>query len=234
MLTNQSEKNEMTPKKSASAKTEKAKHKKPKTVARKRLTQAERSNISEKRIFDAAVKLICEHGSHNTTLKDIGEQAGYSRALPSHRFGSKEDFLRHLITNFNNHWAHVLRESVKDLDGIAAIEKSLATVQKFLLSEPHYMRAMYILWYESIASFEQIRAQLSIQHERYRQDVVKWASRGMAEGTIRSDISPRAISVQFCSFIFGTIYQWLVNPSAIDIRDSFETFQVNLLVMIRA
>lgn len=224
----------MTNKKSAQTSSEKTKKKKTATVARKRLTQAERSNISEKRIFDAAVKLICEQGTHNTTLKDIGEHAGYSRALPSHRFGTKEAFLRQLITNFNNHWAHILRDAVGDLEGVAAIEKSLATVQKFLSNEPHYMRAMYILWYESIASFEHIRVQLSILHERYRQDIVKWTSQGMADGSIRSDISPRAIAVQFCSFVFGTIYQWLVNPSAINIRDDFKTFQTSFLNMIRA
>ena len=49
--------------------------------------QAERSALSDKLMFDAAVQLINERGTAKTTLKDIGEVAGYSRGLASYRFG---------------------------------------------------------------------------------------------------------------------------------------------------
>ena len=37
-----------------------------------RMTQAERSALSDKRMFDAAVELINERGTQKTTLKEIG------------------------------------------------------------------------------------------------------------------------------------------------------------------
>ena len=50
--------------------------------------QAERSAQSDKKMFEAAIELINERGTAKTTLKDIGEHAGYSRGLASYRFGS--------------------------------------------------------------------------------------------------------------------------------------------------
>jgi AcrR family transcriptional regulator len=53
-----------------------------------RMTQAERTALSDQRMFDAAIKLISQHGTQGTTLKAIGELAGYSRGLANSRFGS--------------------------------------------------------------------------------------------------------------------------------------------------
>lgn len=69
-----------------------------------RLTQAERTAISDGRMLDAAMALILERGTHNTTLREIGELAGYSRGLASNRFGSKDELFAELIQVFNERW----------------------------------------------------------------------------------------------------------------------------------
>ena len=46
---------------------------KPRAVRR---TQAERTALSDARMFDAARQLIVEQGTHATTLKEVGERAG--------------------------------------------------------------------------------------------------------------------------------------------------------------
>ncbi|HCC44919.1 MAG TPA: TetR family transcriptional regulator, partial [Gammaproteobacteria bacterium] len=47
----------------------------------KRLTQAERTEISDNRMLEAAVSLIVDYGPSATSLKEIGLRAGYSRGL---------------------------------------------------------------------------------------------------------------------------------------------------------
>ncbi len=59
----------------------------------RRLTQAERTEISDNRMLDAAVALIVELGPASTSLKEIGLMAGYSRGLAGQRFGSKDKLL---------------------------------------------------------------------------------------------------------------------------------------------
>ena len=58
-----------------------------------RRTQAERTARSDAQMLDTAIKLICEYGTERTTLKAVGETAGYSRGLAGSRFGSKEGLM---------------------------------------------------------------------------------------------------------------------------------------------
>ena len=62
-----------------------------------RLTQADRSALSERRTLEAAVQLMGERGYEKTTLAAIGEAAGYSRGLATHHFGSKADLFARVI-----------------------------------------------------------------------------------------------------------------------------------------
>jgi AcrR family transcriptional regulator len=205
---------------------------KPKAGPRKRMTQAERTALSDQRMYDAAMKLIGEHGTHNTTLKEVGERAGYSRGLASYRFGSKEALFGNLVTFFNHKWVEELDRFVGGRTGLAAFIAALDAVEDFLLEQPEYMKAMYILWYESISSHSDVRERLAEQHEAYRSDVVRWVREGIAEGFIRPYINPERLAVQFCSFIFGTIYQWLVKPEAIDVKTAFSEYKQGVLSLI--
>ena len=45
----------------------------------------ERSELSTRRLLDAAGELIVEGGYEAMTLAAVGERAGYSRGLPAHR-----------------------------------------------------------------------------------------------------------------------------------------------------
>ena len=86
---------------------------------RPRLTQSERPGLSDARMLEAAMQLIVERGTHNTTLKDVGERAGYSRGLASNRFGSKEGLFNHMVRDFNEKWAVELRRFVGSNTGLA-------------------------------------------------------------------------------------------------------------------
>ena len=143
---------------------------KPRAVRR---TQAERTALSDARMFDAAMQLIVEQGTHATTLKEVGERAGYSRGLASSRFGSK----------------------------------------------------MYILWFESISSHNEVRDHLAAYHEIYRSDVAHWVEEGIAGGEIDASVDAECYAFGFCSFIFGTIYQWLVAPDNVDLPKQFEAYR---------
>ncbi|HEX4740228.1 MAG TPA: TetR/AcrR family transcriptional regulator [Caulobacteraceae bacterium] len=62
-------------------------------AAVKRRSQAERREEAETRLIQAATKLVAERGYGGFTLAEVSDAAGYSRGLPGHYFGSKEDLL---------------------------------------------------------------------------------------------------------------------------------------------
>lgn len=60
---------------------------------RKRRTQIERRDESERKMLEAGARLMAERGLEKLNLADVGVEAGYSRGLPAHHFGAKENFL---------------------------------------------------------------------------------------------------------------------------------------------
>lgn len=59
----------------------------------KRRTQAERRDEAESRMIRATIKLMAERGYNGFSLADVAEAAGYSRGLPGHYFGPKDQML---------------------------------------------------------------------------------------------------------------------------------------------
>jgi len=190
-----------------------------------RRTQAERTALSEARMFEAAMQLIVEQGTHATTLKAVGERAGYSRGLASSRFGSKDALFGQLVLHFNTSWTQELANKVGTRGGAQACLSALHAVEDFLSTHSTYMQAMYILWFESISTRNDVRDHLTAYHQIYRDDVAHWVEEGISSGEIDADVDPQCYAFGFCSFIFGTIYQWLVAPNNVDLPKQFEAFR---------
>jgi len=202
-------------------------------TAPKRMTQAERTALSDARMLEAAKELIAEHGTHNTTLREVGERAGYSRGLASNRFGSKEGLFSQLVLDFNRRWAEELRNTVGDSTGLPAFSAALDAVEFFLLNRSDEMKALYILWFESMSSHDEVRQRLARNHTAYRRDAERWVREGIADGTIRDTIDPQCFAVEFASLIFGLIYQWLVDPESIDVHAVFQHYRRSALETIK-
>lgn len=203
-------------------------------TVRQRKTQAERTALSDARMLEAATALILEYGTHNTTLREVGERAGYSRGLASNRFGSKEGLFSQLVRDFNRRWAQELRSTVGDSTGLPAFSAALDAVEYFLLNRSAEMKALYILWFESISSHEEVRKRLARNHTAYRRDAERWVREGIADGTIRDTIDPQCFAIEFASLIFGLIYQWLVEPAKVDVHAVFQHYRRNAIETLAA
>ena len=83
----------------------------------RRLTQAERTEISDNRMLEAAVRLIVEHGPAATSLKEIGMLAGYSRGLAGQRFGSKDRLFAFVLRRVGETWLGHLKQATENLTG---------------------------------------------------------------------------------------------------------------------
>ena len=195
-------------------------------------TQAERTALSDQRMFEVAIELVNERGTAKTTLKDNGEGAGYSRGLASYRFGSKDGLWMELFARFDDIWKAHLSQYLTGKTGLAALEAAIQAQRDIFTRESGYLRAMYILWYESLGRESDIRASLASHHVIYRRDVQQWIEQGQAVGEIRSDVDSAHFATGYCSTMFGTIYQWVVAPDAIDLEAFFEHFAATVTVAI--
>jgi AcrR family transcriptional regulator len=203
-----------------------------KNTAGTRRTQAERTALSDQRMLEVAIKLINERGTQKTTLKEIGELAGYSRGLANYRFGSKDGLMRELFTQFDERWKNHIDSYIEQKSGIAAVLAAADALRDFLNVESQYMRAMYTLWYESLGKESEIRNSLAGHHEVYRKDATRWIEAGIASGEIDPKINATQFAVQYCAFIFGLVYQWLVNAKALDLDAIFDDYEANITKLL--
>lgn len=195
-------------------------------------TQAQRTALSDQRMFEVAIELVNERGTAKTTLKDIGERAGYSRGLASYRFGSKDGLWMELFARFDDIWKAHLSQHLSGKVGLSALQAAIQAQQDIFTRESGYLRAMYILWYESLGRESDIRASLARHHVIYRRDVAQWIEQGQAQGEIRADVNAEHFATGYCSTMFGTIYQWVVAPDAIDLEQFFEHFAATVTAAI--
>ncbi len=201
-------------------------------AVRRRMSQAERTALSEGRMFDAAVALINAHGTHNTTLKAIGEKAGYSRGLASSRFGSKDGLFNELVREFYERWREESRQYIGAATGIGAFQLAIDALVHFTTENTSSIRAMFILYYETIGSSDLVRRQLADQHAGYRREAEKWIRQGIKDGTVRPDVDPEWFAIHYISFFFGIVYQWLVQPDAVDFKNALYMFRESSLLLI--
>jgi AcrR family transcriptional regulator len=178
------------------------------------MTQGERAALSDARMADAAVALICERGADGTTLKDVGLRAGYSRGLASSRFGSKAGLWSFLVRSIGEEWLAELGEAVAGTCGLETIHAAVDAHCRFLLDSSERIRAFYILWFDSVGPDEALRVVMTSAHQRRQRDVEGWITSGVAAGVIRPDVDVHSIAEQFCAAIIGIVYTWLVSPPA--------------------
>lgn len=193
-------------------------------------TQAQRTAQSDARMLDAAVALICARGTAGTHLKDVGEEAGYSRGLASYRFGNKAGLFTQVIHSVGDDWLRELGAAVREQHGLEAILAATDAHYHFVLEGADRIRAFYFLWFDSIGPDPALKQLIASVHERRRRDVEAWITAGIALGNVRGDADARSVAEQFCAAIIGIVYQWLVTPdAAVHIRDLHEGLKQQMI-----
>ena len=177
-----------------------------------RRTQAERTALSDARMLEAAVALICEQGAAGMTLKEVGERAGYSRGLASYRFGNKTGLFAFIIRAIGESWLEELERTTQGKVGVDAIAAATDAHYRFIVEGAERIRAFYMLWFDSIGPDAELKQVVAKIHERRRRDVAEWIENGIAHGNIAGDVDVNAAAEQFGAAIIGIVYQWLVTP----------------------
>jgi AcrR family transcriptional regulator len=192
------------------------------------LTQAERTAISDKAMFDAAVQLILERGTEKTTLKAIGERAGYSRGLATYRYGSKAGLFDEVCKTISRRWLDYLEEDVGKKIGIDAMCAALDSFFQFVSDFPQEARVLQILYCGAAGPKSEYRQTSVSIHQRQQDDVAEWVRAGQRAGSVRKDADPKSVAAQYIAYISGMTYLWLINPNAINVGKANDDMIANI------
>ncbi|OLO26070.1 hypothetical protein PZ61_0235985 [Streptomyces sp. MNU77] len=181
------------------------------------VTKQARSEVSTRRLLDAAQELIGEVGYDRATMALIAERAGYSHGLITRRFGSKENMLYALVERMTLVWGdsegHVEAAGQTGRDGIlAAIDHVLDGHRR----SPDSMRGLYVLMFEALNSVSVLRDRLLELHRHFRDSLAAAVRRGIEEGAIDASVQPERVARMLVSGLRGAAYQWLLDPDGVD------------------
>lgn len=198
-------------------------------IEKRRRTQAERTEQSDKLIMRAAVKLIARQGYFRTTLSQIGAEAGYSGGLVSYRFGSKEGLLRALIERITNRfWDDQMHPAIAGRPGLDALCTWTEVYLGELAARESRLRALYVLMGEALGPVPEIRKVFAELNESMRSLVEDCIRRGVEERTIRTDADPATDAAAAVALVRGVAMQWLIDPGCFDLKTVREQVKATL------
>jgi len=195
-------------------------------------TQAKRTALAAASMIDAAISLLNSQGIEGTTLKAIGESAGYSRGLATHHFGSKAGLFRQLLRQLHAEFIEDLHQRVGNLTGIAALEVANETHRDWVLRQPDRLRAMYILWFGSLDPGSEFKPNVARFMERQRETMAGWIRGGQQAGEVPTKLDADRMALQFYASLIGINHQWLVDPE-LDLQQAYRDMKTNMLHLLQ-
>ncbi len=196
-----------------------------------RRRQADRVALSDRRLMDAAIELIVKVGINGTTLQAVGELAGYSRGLATHRFGSKAGLFGKVLQEASVDWLDRVQVAVGERVGVDALMAATDAAEVFIRERPEEVRAMYLLWFLSIDPSADYKSNIAIVHKAQRRDVAQWVKAGQTAGTVDPDLDPMRVAEQYAASMAGIIYQWLAN-SKMPLSSMFRQLKADLKIRL--
>jgi AcrR family transcriptional regulator len=182
-----------------------------------RRTHAERREIAERRMLDAAVRIVAERGLEYLTLAECGEAAGYSRGLAAHYFGSKDALITAIATQIVEDYARRLRGNSNGRRGLDG----------FLYSVGFYIdsgreRLLQLRAFHSVLASSLTQSDLSSSIAKLNRQSVEAFAHGMRtcikQGAMRADINPIEQATILLCTLRGLMSQWLIDPKGVDLE----------------
>lgn len=170
-------------------------------------------------MIDAAITVMGRKGYSGTTLAEIGEEAGYSRGLAHHYFGSKLELMRAVVAEMNARFRRgILRPPPAGQQGLDAL---LGFVKDYLdhvaRGGPDRSRTVFILLFESLAVAPELRPMVADMSATTRSHISVRIAQGIADGTIRPEHDPDTQAVLIAGMLRGATHEWLLDPTCVDL-----------------
>ena len=150
-------------------------------------------------ILDAAGRVFVAQGVADTPLSEVAKEAGVTKSLIHHHFGSKEELWTEVKrTNFKRYFEPILQTIRSDKPSLDALREVIIHMFTFLRDNPDVARMMGWIALEQDATNEELEDAVCNEGLRRIGD-------GQAKGTLRSDVHPASI---MSVFIILTSHWW--------------------------
>jgi AcrR family transcriptional regulator len=186
-------------------------------VVGERRTQAERTAESRRRLVDAAIRMLAERGYAGTTLVEIGREAGLSRGLVTHHFGTKEACMEAVMATIRERIGARTRKAIDGIRGLAALEGIVDVYFEQLRSQDAGARAMYTVLTEAITGAQTLRQATAENNAVFRELIAGCVVEAIEDDEVSDQVVPEVSAILIEGIVRGVATQWLVGPDQIDL-----------------
>jgi AcrR family transcriptional regulator len=176
-----------------------------------RRTQAERRAETERRVLDAAAEIVAEDGVGALTLAAVGTEAGYSRGIVTHHFGSRRALMEALARSIQGLVASAPPEPTGIERVLVQIDLYLQTLQR----KPRDTRVFSTLWAAAIAGDPDLRPVFAERDAEFRAAFARPLRAAIDDGTVRVT-DPDVTALWIVGQLRGVGLQLVLAPDAVD------------------
>ena len=183
-----------------------------------RKSQLSRRAESDRRLIAAALKLIAKQGVAGTSLAEIGLAAGYSRGLPSERFGSKAHFLEKLVDQMDQWFEAKLVTDLAGKAGLDAVIARLAAHFDGAMQGPVATRALYHLYIESLSVMPELKSRMAALSRAYLDGFVAHLQEAKRLGQVGRKLDCEEQAGIILAATRGMVIQSLLDPQSLELQ----------------
>ena len=198
-----------------------------KVEARTRRTHVERREEAERKMLDAAVKIVAARGLEELTLAECGQAAGYSRGLAAHYFGCKDDLIAGIATHIVDKYSIKLQSEGRSKRGLQGLIDSALFYVDNGKTNVETLRAFYAVLSSASKQSKLTTAIAGLN----RDSVIGFAALirdGVQRGEIRADVDADAQAALLLAALRGAMSLWLLDPEHVDLETIKQELTNNL------
>ncbi|MEC9432118.1 MAG: helix-turn-helix domain-containing protein [Pseudomonadota bacterium] len=169
-----------------------------------------RRRDSDRRMLRAAAALIGRHGVGGTTLGMIGVEAGYSRGLPTQRFGTKIALLEAVLDAMERRFLRVAERQTAGLKGCEALAERIRLQVISVHEMPDSVTALYHMIVDSIGAEPELHPRVLALHQVYHDNLRGHLIEARALEELRDDVDIDRAARLISGAISGACIQALV------------------------
>ncbi len=180
------------------------------------MPKQERAQRTRERLLDAAVQLLAEKGSVETTFEAISKLSGISRGSIRFHFGSKSGLLFAVVDRVLDIWENEAIAPLIDDDGPTTFAGAVDANRDFVSENPVSGRLLFILMFEALGPNAELESRFQDLHERFRRWVRAWIVAAQRNGSIAPEVDIEAAAAIILGVMIGLHYQWQLDPERFD------------------
>ncbi len=185
-----------------------------------------RSDLTEKKIIEAALYLFVRYGYHGTTIDDITRRVGLTKgALYSH-FSGKGELLLRIIDQYKIEFLDVMMAHVKAYPGnaLAKLHQVISFNSQFALDHQDLVVFLTFLTNELKVDVA-FESSLKKVYGVYRSFIRQLIKQGIQEGSFCETLDPDLAALSFIAMVDGIHHQWVLNRKTLNGKKYVSTYR---------